>query len=251
MLLSNDQYNIVRIGDFATKANTKINYCLFSLGLCLEEYITNNSTDCFMILSFSTLIWTFIEFFLHASNTRIIKPMVYFYNKNDSVIVPHYLGLFLQGFQEGGCITTFGLYFGDRFFSFNHNVCLHVLISLIVLNVCNKTKTTKQTSVRQVNTTGSLIAMSSITLYNINSLYQYPEHRYRQISMFFVMMYVSSWWTITAWYNGFRKVIVYTKDNDGQTILKQNNFYDTAIVLSYDIFFEIAIAYLSFYNSLI
>jgi len=64
-MLSNDKYNIVRIGDFATKANTKINYCLFSLGLCLEEYITNNSTDCFMLLGYSTLIWTFIEFFLH------------------------------------------------------------------------------------------------------------------------------------------------------------------------------------------
>ena len=62
-MLSNDRYNIVRIGDFATNANTKINYCLFSIALCLEEYITNNSTDCFMLLGYSTLIWTFIEFF--------------------------------------------------------------------------------------------------------------------------------------------------------------------------------------------
>ena len=48
MFLTNNKYNIVRIGDFATKANTKINYCLFSIGLCLDDYITNNSIDCFM-----------------------------------------------------------------------------------------------------------------------------------------------------------------------------------------------------------
>jgi len=250
-MLSNDKYNIVRIGDFATKANTKINYCLFSLGLCLEEYITNNSTDCFMLLGYSTLIWTFIEFFLHTSNTRIIKPMVYHYDKNNSVTVPHYLGLFIQGFQEGGVITTFGIYFGDRFYSFEHNICLHVLIALIVLNVYNKPKTTTQTSVRQVNTTGSLLGMSSITLYNINSLYQYPEHRYRQFYMFFVMMYVSSWWTFTAWYNGFRKVDVYIKDDNDLYVLKKSNIFDTVMVLSYDVFIEIAMAYLTFYNFLI
>ena len=250
-MLSNDRYNIVRIGDFATNANTKINYCLFSIALCLEEYITNNSTDCFMLLGYSTLIWTFIEFFLHTSHTRIIKPMVYYYNQNDHTIVPHYLGLFLQGFQEGGVITTIGLYFGDRIFSYNHMVGLHILISFIVLNVCNKTKSITRNSVRQVNTTSSLIGMSSITIYNINSFYQYPEHRHRQLYMFFVMMYVSYWWTLAAWYNGFRKVEVYIKDENDHYVLKKSNIFDTALVLSYDVIIEIAMAYLSFYIFLI
>ena len=250
-MLSNDKYNIVRIGEFATKANTKINYCLFSIALCLEEYITNNSTDCFMILGYSTLIWSCIEFFLHASNTRIIKPMVYYYNQNEHTAVPHYLGLFLQGFQEGGVITTIGLYFGDRIFSYNHMVGLHILISFIVLNVCNKTKSITHNSVRQVNTATSLLGMSSITLYNIQSLYQYPEHRYRQLSMFFVMIYVSSWWTLAAWYNGFRKVNVYIKNDNDIYVLKKPNSFDTVIVLSYDVIIEIAMAYLSFYSFLI
>ena len=250
-MLSNNKYNIVRIGDFATKANTKINYCFFSLGLCLEEYITNNSTDSFLLLGYSTLIWTIIEFFLHTSNTRIIKPMVFYYDKNNSVTLPHYLGLFIQGFQEGGFITTLGLYFGDRFYSSIHNIFLHVLISLIVLNVCNKPETTIQTSIRQVNTTGSLLGMFIIILYNIYSLYQYPEHRYRQFHMFFVMMYVSSWWTFAAWYNGFRKVGVYIKDDNDQYVLKKSNIFDTVMVLLYDIFIEIAMAYLTFYNFLI
>jgi len=251
MLLSNNKYNIVRVGDFATRANTKINYCLFSIGLCLDDYIMNNSIDCFIILSYSTIIWTFIEFILHISNTRNIKPMIYYYSKDDSQVVPYYIGLFLQGFQEGGCITTIGLYFGDRLFSFYHVIFLHIVIIFIVINVCNKTKTTKRNSIRQVNTSGSLITMSSVTLCNIKSLYEHQQHVYRQLSMFFVMIYVSSWWTFFVWYKGFRTVDVYIKDHHDQYIVQKYNLYDTVKVLSYDIIFEIAMAYLFFYRFLI
>ena len=251
MILTNDKYYIIRIGDFATNANTKIYYCLFSLGLCLEDYITNHSTDCFIILSYSTLIWTFNEFLLHVSNIRNIKPMLFYTNKDNSIIVPHYLGIFLQGFQEGGCITTIGLYFGDRIFSFKYIIFLHLLIAFIIINVCNKKKTKKHTSIRQVNTNGSLILMASITLYNIKSLYENPLHLYRQFSMLFVMIYVSFFWTITVWCKGFREVVVYIKDQDDKYIIKKFTLHDTIKVLTYDIIFEIGMAYLFFYRFLL
>lgn len=251
MILTNNKYNIVRIGDFATKANTKINYCLFSIGLCLDDYITNNSIDCFTILSYSTLIWTFIEFALHISNTRKIKPMVFYYSKDNSMVVPHYLGLFLQGFQEGGCITTIGLYFGDRLYSFNHLIFLHILITFIVINVYNKKTSYERNSIRQVNTTGSLITMSAVTLCNLKTLYEHQQHFYRQLSMFFVMIYVSAWWTVSVWCKGFRTVDVYIKDQYDQYIIKKYSLYDTFIVLSYDVIFEIAMAYLFFFHVLI
>jgi len=251
MFLTNKKYNIVRIGDFATKANTKINYCLFSIGLCLDDYITNNSIDCFIILSYSTLIWTFIEFVLHISNTRRIKPMVFYYSKDNSQVVPHYLGLFLQGFQEGGCITTIGLYFGDRLFSFNHLIFLHILITFIVINVYNKKTSSERNSTRQVNTTGSLITMSAVTLCNLKTLYEHQQYFYRQLSMFFVMIYVSAWWTVSVWCKGFRTVDVYIKDQYDQYIIKKYSLYDTFIVLSYDVIFEIAMAYLFFFNVLL
>ena len=34
-----------------------------------------------------------------------------------------YFGIFLQGFQEGGCITTIGLYFGDRLHIKKYIIC--------------------------------------------------------------------------------------------------------------------------------
>ena len=161
MILSNDKYYILRIGDFATDANTKIYYSLFSLLLCSHDYLYNNSTECFTILYYSTLIWTCIEFCLYISSTREIKPMHLYYN-NTSVLVPRYAGIFLQGFQEGGCITTIGLYFGDRLFIFKYLIFLHLLIVFIMFNVFFKKSTRQHSSIRQVNSRGSIILMGII-----------------------------------------------------------------------------------------
>jgi len=248
MFLSNNKYNIVRVGDFATNANSKLNYGIFSIGLCLDDYVMNNSFDCFIILFYSTLIWTVIEFLLHITNTRCIKPMIFYYSNDNSQVVPHYVGLFLQGFQEGGCITTIGLYFGDRLNSFNHVIFLHTLIIFILVNVGIKKMSTERNSVRQVNTITSLVTMSTVTICNIKTLYEHQQHLYRQLTMFFVMIYVSSWWTFAVWYKGFRSVEVHMKDNRDQYIVKKNDVCDTFLVLSYDVIFEIAMAYVFFYR---
>ena len=68
------------------------------------------------------------------------------------------------------------------------------------------------------------------------------------MKMFFVMIYVCSFWTTAVWYKGFRKVKVYTPNHNNVYISKKNNYIDTFIVLSYDIIFEIGMAYLFFYN---
>jgi len=75
--LIQNKYYIIRYGDFATNGNTKLGYGLFTLMLCMYEYIINNSLDCFIILLGSTTIWSFVELFLHISKTRVIKPMNY------------------------------------------------------------------------------------------------------------------------------------------------------------------------------
>ena len=247
MILTNDRYYILRVGDFATNANTKLYYGLFTFVLCFEEYITTNRTYCFHIMTNATIIWTIIEFFLHYSNTRIIKPMYLNYH-NYSVQLPTNIGIFLQGFQEGGCITTIGLYFGDRLYIYKYCFFLHVLILFITMNVLIKTKRAGQSSKRHVNSASSLSLMGAITIYDILILYRNPLHFQRQMKMLFVMIYVCSFWTTAVWYKGFRKVKVYTPNHNNVYISKKNNYIDTFIVLSYDIIFEIGMAYLYFYN---
>jgi len=167
------------------------------------------------------------------------------YILNNKYQLPMQVGVFLQGFQEGGCITTIGLYFGDRIHIRKYFLFLHFIILFIIWSVSTRKLQNKISSKRQVNTYTSIALMSSVTTYNIIKLYQNPSHIQRAINMLFVMIYISSYWTCIAWYKGFRKVRVY------QTICGEKmriiNKYNTINVLGYDVIFEIGMAYLFFY----
>ena len=255
MLLLDNKYYIIRHGDFATCANSKILYGLFSLLLCLEEYITTYSTNCIQILIGSTIVWSAIELYLHLSSTRIIKPMYIGFTGNKWQL-NNYAGIMLQGFQEGGFITTVGMYFGDRLFILNYMIMFHILIIGIIIHIAfnnnnnnnNNNNIVKKASMRQINTTSSLSLMSTITIYNGITLYNNPSHIFRQLAMFFIMVYISSIWTIMAWYNNNRTVEIFVKNDyneyDKKTVTNLDSFY----VLTYDVIFEIGIAYMFFYN---
>ena len=246
MELLNNRYYIVRNGDFATDGNTKILYCIFSILLSIEDYINNNSINCFSIMIGSTIIWTIIEYILYITNTRIIKPM-YIYFLEKKIELPKYISLFLQGFQEGGFITTVGLYFGDRLNNINYLIIYHSLIIFMIINIITKYNIIKS-SKRHINTYESLIIMGLVTIYNFKMIYQNPEHIWRQLKMFTSMVYLSSIWTFFTWYKGFRTAEVYLMNENNKYIKKQVNTLDIFLILLYDIIFEIGIAYLTFYN---
>jgi len=264
MLLLDKQYFIIRKGDFATNGNTKIIYCFFSSMLCVDDYINRNSSDCFNILIGSTIIWSFVEFCLHISKTRDIKPMqLSLYSKQ--IQLPQFIGIILQGFQEGGFITTLGLYYGDRIHQTYYQIHMHIFILMVIANLFFKSNIIKS-SKRQINTKGSLGFIGIVTLYNMQKIYYYPSHNTRQAYMFAVMVYICSFWTFFAWVFKFRQVEVYTKkyieniennknieDNEyPYNVLQPYNNHGTRLetfsVLAYDVIFEIGIAYLTFYN---
>ena len=259
MLLFDKQYYIIRKGDFATNGNTKIIYCIFSSVLCVDDYINRNSYDCLFILGGSTLIWSCIELYLHLSKTRVIKPMNISFN-NNLIQLSTPIGILLQGFQEGGFITTLGLYYGDRIHEPFYLVHMHIFITVIVSHMFFKSNVNKS-SKRQVNTIGSVGYITTVTLYNIHHYLYYPEHQLRQTYMFATMIYICSFWTFFAWLFKFREVEVYTKnkvdliDNteypyniiQKYTIHPATNM-ETFWVLTYDVIFEIGFAYVFFYN---
>ena len=259
MLLFNNQYYIIRKGDFATNGNTKVIYCIFSSILCIDDYINRSSYDCFIILCGSTAIWSCIECYLHISKTRIIKPMNISFNKT-IIQLSTPIGIFLQGFQEGGFITTLGLYYGDRIHDPFYLLQMHIFILVVITHLYFKSNVSKS-SKRQVNTVSSVSYISTVTLYNIHHYWYYPEHQLRQTYMFATMIYICSFWTFFAWLFNFRQVEVYTKNN---VDLIDNNEYpyniinkyctrpatsmESFCILAYDVIFEIGFAYLFFYN---
>ena len=63
------------------------------------------------------------------------------------------------------------------------------------------------------------------------------------------MVYICSIWSFTVWYKGFRKVEILIKNNNNnEYIQKDVNYFNTLLIIGYDIIFEIGIAYLTFYN---
>jgi hypothetical protein len=241
MTFLSDKYYIIRIGDFATNGNRKILYCLFVSGLCTVDSFYN-SNDCIYIMIGSSLVWTIIEALLYITNTRKIKQMYISYNGKRLILSP-YTGIVLQGTQEGGVVTTFGLFFGDRLFNYKYIILLHSFIFFIIRDILNNTTDTTILSKRQINTKSSLFLMGSVTLYNLKNLYENPDHIHRQMKMFFTIIYVCTIWTVVAVYKNRRKVEI-VSDDTAQEITKQNEIF----ILGYDVIFEIGIAYLTFYN---
>ena len=259
MSLLNTNYYIVRKGDFATDGNTKILYSIFALYISIDDYISRNSIECLKLLIYSTFLWSCVELFLHLSKTRNIKPMFISLHKS-RLELPQLIGIILQGFQEGGFISTLGLYYGDRINQIYYFIHMHMFILFIICNISIKTNTTKS-SKRMVNANTSVLFISSLTAYNIHKLYYYPHNIYRISCMFAVMVYVCSFWSFVAWYHNFRMVEVHTKnvliDNEEYpnnmsqeyTIIPATSL-QTFMVISYDVIFEIGIAYITFYNLL-
>ena len=161
--------------------------------------------------------------------------------------IPKYFALILQGFQEGGLITTIGLYFGDRLFNFYYLIVFHLLILLCINSIFSK-KNYQKSSRRQINTNGSLVFIIAITIYNLVMLYFNPSHLIRQIKMILAMVYFCSFWTFFTWYRNFRTVEMEELNFDKKYVIKRITNLEIFLVLAYDVIFEIGIAYLTFYN---
>lgn len=257
MNIIRNKYHIVRYGDFATNGNAKFSYGLFATMLCIDDYRTQNSIDCATIALGTSILWTIVEVYLHTSKTRIIKPMwLGFKNRpNMQITLPPILGATLQGIQEGGVVTTLGLYYGDRIYNPTTIIRLHIFIAIVILNVCiRNTPDTNKLSKRQINTTGSMLFIGSVTLFDIIMLWRHPEHAFRQLKMVLVMIYICAWWTFIAWFRGFRSVEVQLQkqknncDTDNAYDTKPITIFDTLMILGYDVIFEVGAAYLFFYN---
>ena len=75
-----------------------------------------------------------------------------------------------------------------------------------------------------------------------------PTHLKRQFTMFLPMIYISSIWTLMAYYKNFRNVEVEVRNKDGEYVVKPHCKYDAFFILGYDVIFEIGVAYLTFYR---
>ena len=243
------KYYITRRGEFATDANKKIAYTILGLCLCYHDYIERNTIEYISVFMGASLFWTVIELFLNMTKSRIINPMVLKVRKRFEIPVNKYIGIALQGTQEGGVVTVIGLYFGDRSRSIHYQTIYHMIILYMILNMTCKKSNLKTRSRRQINTCSSLSIMGTVTLYNAATLYYNQRHLYRILNMFLSMIYISSIWTYVSYKKMFRNVETESINNKTNEYELDTSTNKTVFnVLAYDVIFEIGLAYITFYN---
>lgn len=248
-MLFTNKYYITRTGDFATDANKKLGYTMLGVCLCYHDYIERGTLEYASIFMGASLFWTAIELFLNMTKSRLIKPMVLQVRRRVRIPVNKYIGIALQGTQEGGVVTVIGLYFGDRSRSIHYQTIYHIIILYMMLNMTCKKSNLKTRSRRQINTCSSLSIMGTVTLYNAATLYYNQRHLYRILNMFLSMIYISSIWTYVSYKKMFRNVETesfHTETNDYELDTSTNKTVFN--VLAYDVIFEIGLAYITFYN---
>jgi len=244
-----NKYYITRTGEFATNANKKIIYTILAGCLCLHDYISRDNTEYISVFIGASLCWTLIELFLNLSKIRIINPMVINCWYGKKINLNKYTSICFQGIQEGGVVTIIGLYFGDRFMNLYSQGIFHTIILYMLGNMVVKESNLKIRSRRQVNTSSSLVIMGSVTLYNFMMSYYYQQHMYRQFYMFISMVYISTIWTYVSYCKRFRNVETEILDIETyKYIIQKHNHTTSFYILTYDVIFEIGIAYVTFYN---
>ena len=219
---------------FSRSAFNKILYTIISL------YISSlgDNWSYFKIYCISTFIWSYVEFLLQKYKVRKISPMLL-----GNVIVPRPYSLFLQGSQEAGFLCVYSLYFADQL-SWDAQCVLFFLLTLtaiyahtIVSQIFVYDKRKEMYSKRLVNDTKSVIVLGSVCLIDFYYL-SYIEFM-RPFKFLMIMSALGATWTTAQFSTKARNVV----GKDGEFI----SFKEKITVLAYDVFIEIAMAYLPFY----
>lgn len=211
---------------FSRSAFNKIIYTMISL------YIASGGKEYFKIYCISTIIWTFVEYLLQKYKVRKISPMML-----GTMVVPRPCSLLLQGSQEAGFVCVYSLYFADNFsgafFWALAAVYAHTIASQIFVFDTRKDMYSK----RLVNDPKSMMVLSSVCLLDI--AYGYYVEFWRPFKFLMVMSALGATWTSAQFSMKARNVV----GKDGTYI----SFREKLIVLAYDVFIEIAMAYMPFY----
>ena len=226
------EYYMTRNTVFSRSAINKMLYTMISL------YLASSGEDLLKIYCISTFIWSFVEHLLQKYKVRKISPMML-----GNMIVPRPYSLLLQGSQEAGFLCVYSLYFADQypwdaecvlfFFWTLAAIYAHTIASQIFVFDTRKDMHSK----RLVNDTKSMVVLGSVCLLDMHYL-AYIEF-WRPFKFLMIMSALGATWTSAQFSMKARNIV----GKDGAFI----SFREKIIIFAYDVFIEIAMAYMPFY----
>ncbi len=238
---------MIRGGEFGSDSTLKLILSIIAFAICIYDWKRNNRKDYIWVFIVGALIWAGVEIMQNMSGMRIMPDHVLF-----GVNLPVWAGAILQGTSEGAYVAILGLFVADRFFLKENRkegiIGLAIMIvpsalRLIREGINHPIDTGVITSARAMFTPVSFIFLGTMVLISIIWLVRTdPEARRRGIYMYVGMVILAVVFTMTEVIGGTRWIGI--GPDYGSIALA-----DVATnigALSYDIFIEIAAAYVPF-----
>ncbi|MHA1276865.1 MAG: hypothetical protein ACTSQI_07210 [Candidatus Helarchaeota archaeon] len=240
-------YWMIRAGEFGYDSTLKLILTLIAIAICIYDWKQNNRKDYFWVFLVGAMIWAGVEIMQNMSGMRLMPTHVLF-----GIELPVWAGAILQGTSEGAYVAVLGLFVADNFFlKENRKVGIVGLVIMIVPSTLRLIREGIHlpinpsiiTSARAMFTPVSFIFLGTMVLISIIWLVKTtPEARRRGIYMYVGMVILAVIFTVTEVIGGTRW-IGYGPDY-GSIVLA--DVVSNIGALSYDIFVEIAAAYVPF-----
>ena len=238
---------MIRGGSFGFDATTKLILAIVAILICVYDWKKNKRKDYLWVFLIGILIWTAVEIISQATGMREMPVHLLF-----GIEIPYYIGAILQGAAEGAYVAVLGLFIADSFFiKRDRRDSVLALIILLVPSILGLAVEGIQTpdyggvvpSRRLMFTPMATIYLAiSIVVSVVWLLKTNPEFRRRAIYMFVGMVAIAVVFTVFDYFSGVRWIEVGPVGGPWLHAPLLTEFG----ALNYDIFIEIAAAYVPF-----
>ena len=239
---------MVRDAQFGTNFSVKLLITLIGLALVAWDRRTKKRWDYLWVFLVGTVIWTAAELSLQLRDVRVLPEPLLFGNE-----IPLGVSALLQGTSEGAFIAVLGLFLGDRLTDrttrgwtvLGFSIAVVLMGLLMILQAARLSGAEGvAASRRDMTDPQSVLAMAIVAVFVLWFWLRRPDFRQRSLSMYASMATFALIWTTISVAIGSRWIEVPgtapgTYDEAGALV--------SLLALGYDVFVEIALAYVPFF----
>jgi hypothetical protein len=239
---------MVRDAPFGANFTVKLVITLIALTLVAWDRATRERWDYLWVFLVGTVIWTAAELSLQLREVRVLPESLLFGNE-----IPLGVSALLQGTSEGAFIAVLGLFLGDRLTdrTSRGRTILGFSIAVVLMGLLMVLQSARLSdadgfaaSRRDMTDPQSVLAMAVVAVFVIWFWLRRPDFRERSSWMYASMAMFALIWTTISVAIGSRWIEVRgsapgTYDEAGALL--------SLLALGYDVFVEIALAYVPFF----
>ncbi|MEI8080595.1 MAG: hypothetical protein WCI74_01960 [Actinomycetes bacterium] len=242
-----DPVYMVRGPAFGSDFNSKLAFCLITVGLVVWDRYRSKRWDYAWVMLVGAVALTLLEISMQLRGTRSLP---------DRVLLGEHLPLvasaLLQGISEGAFIAVFGLFFADRILcrrSRNRTLIalalvLFLMALLVVLQAAGSDTSGQVAGRRDMTAVGPFVLLILVVAFDVWFWWRRPQYRDRSLMMTAVMLGLVTVWTTASVATGGRWIEVPGPTSGS---FQRASSAVSISALTFDIVFEVVMASVPFF----